>query len=84
MTEHKLRVAREMIAGGRHTMQEIADTIGVGRATLYRHLEPLEQVPCGVAAREHASASSTPIASTPAAVGATAVWGTSAHEQRTR
>jgi DNA invertase Pin-like site-specific DNA recombinase len=29
MTEHKLRVAREMPAAGRHTMQEIADTIGV-------------------------------------------------------
>lgn len=39
MTEHKLRVAREMLAARQHTMREIADTIGVGRATLYRHLE---------------------------------------------
>ena len=39
MTEHKLRIARKMLAARQHTMQEIADTIGVGRATLYRHLE---------------------------------------------
>jgi transposase-like protein len=39
ITEHKLRVAREMLDGGQHTMQQIADTIGVGRATLYRHLD---------------------------------------------
>jgi DNA invertase Pin-like site-specific DNA recombinase len=81
MTEHKLRVAREMLAGGRHTMQEIADTIGVGRATLYRHVERLEQVRGGVEAREHASASSAPVASPPAAVGAAAVWTPSAQDQ---
>ena len=40
ITEHKLRVAREMLADGQHTMQQIAETIGVGRATLYRHLQP--------------------------------------------
>lgn len=40
ITEDKLRVARELLAGGQHTMQQIAATIGVGRATLYRHLEP--------------------------------------------
>jgi len=39
ITDEKLRVARDMLAGGQHTMQQIADTIGVGRATLYRHLE---------------------------------------------
>jgi DNA invertase Pin-like site-specific DNA recombinase len=39
MTEHKLRVAREMLATGEHTMAQIAATLGVGRATLYRHLE---------------------------------------------
>jgi hypothetical protein len=39
VTEHKLRVAGEMLDGGQHTMQQIADTIGVGRATLYRHLD---------------------------------------------
>jgi DNA invertase Pin-like site-specific DNA recombinase len=39
MTERKLRVAREMLATGEHTMAQIAATLGVGRATLYRHLE---------------------------------------------
>ena len=39
ITEDKLRVARELVAGGERTMQEIADMIGVGRATLYRHLD---------------------------------------------
>ena len=39
VTDEKLRVARDMLAGGQHTMQQIADTIGVGRATLYRHLD---------------------------------------------
>ncbi|MFL5864125.1 MAG: hypothetical protein ACJ780_25700, partial [Solirubrobacteraceae bacterium] len=59
--------------GGRHTMQEIADTIGVGRATLYRHLELVEQVDAGVEARERrsASGSSAPAASTQAAARAT-------------
>jgi transposase-like protein len=38
-TNEKLRVARDVLAGGQHTMQQIADPIGVGRATLYRHLE---------------------------------------------
>jgi hypothetical protein len=34
MTEHKLRVAREKLATGEHTMAQIAGTLGVGRATL--------------------------------------------------
>jgi DNA invertase Pin-like site-specific DNA recombinase len=38
MTEQKLRVAREMLASGEHTMKAIAATVGVSRATLYRHL----------------------------------------------
>jgi len=40
MTEDKRRVARELLAGGEHTMAQIAGTLGVGRATLYRHLQP--------------------------------------------
>jgi len=39
VTEDKLRIAREMLAGGEHTMQQIAAAVGVGRATLYRHLD---------------------------------------------
>lgn len=49
VTDRLLVVAREMLAGGRHTMQEIADTIEVGPATLYRHLEPAEHVRAGFA-----------------------------------
>jgi len=39
MTPGKLRVAREMLEDGEHTITEIAQTIGVGRATVYRHVE---------------------------------------------
>ncbi len=38
MTPAKLRVARHMLDGG-NTITEIAATIGVGRGTLYSHLE---------------------------------------------
>jgi len=38
MTASKLAVAREMYASGDHTIAEIAQTVGVGRATVYRHL----------------------------------------------
>lgn len=57
ITEEKLRVASELLAGGQHTMQQISETIGVGRATLYRHLDhprartpPPSVVPTAVAA----------------------------------
>jgi DNA invertase Pin-like site-specific DNA recombinase len=40
MTPAKLAVARRMLDSGEHTITEIAATIGVGRATLYRHLTP--------------------------------------------
>lgn len=40
MTPAKLRVAWQMLTEDRHTITEIARTIGVGRATLYRHLDP--------------------------------------------
>lgn len=39
MTPKKLAVAREMYDSKKHTMEEIAQTVGVSRATLYRHLE---------------------------------------------
>jgi DNA invertase Pin-like site-specific DNA recombinase len=46
MTPVKLATARQLLDSGEHTLAEIARTIGVGRATLYRHLgEPsAEQV----------------------------------------
>jgi DNA invertase Pin-like site-specific DNA recombinase len=43
IAEHKVRVAQDMIAGGGHTVQQIAETIGVGRATLNRHLATTER-----------------------------------------
>jgi DNA invertase Pin-like site-specific DNA recombinase len=38
MTPHKLRVAREMYASGQYTVAAIAKTLGVSRASIYRHL----------------------------------------------
>jgi DNA invertase Pin-like site-specific DNA recombinase len=38
MTEQKIRLARQMLATENMTMHEIAGALGVGRATLYRHL----------------------------------------------
>jgi DNA invertase Pin-like site-specific DNA recombinase len=38
MTAHKLRVAQEMYRSGQYTVSAIAQTLGVSRASLYRHL----------------------------------------------
>ena len=38
MTPTKIRQARAMYDEGGHTVQEIADTFGVSRPTIYRHL----------------------------------------------
>ena len=38
MTPHKLRVAREMYASKQYTVAAIAKTLGVSRASIYRHL----------------------------------------------
>ncbi len=38
MTPTKVRQARAMYDGGQHTVQEIAETFGVSRPTIYRHL----------------------------------------------
>lgn len=38
MTPTKARQARVMYDAGEHTVQEIADTFGVSRPTIYRHL----------------------------------------------
>ena len=35
---HKLRVAREMYASGQYTVAAIATTLGVSRASIYRHV----------------------------------------------
>lgn len=39
MTSNKIRQARSMYDSGNHTVQEIADTFGVSRPTIYRHLQ---------------------------------------------
>lgn len=44
MTAGKLRIARQMLDAGNSTITEIAATIGVGRATLYRHLDLTPEV----------------------------------------
>jgi DNA invertase Pin-like site-specific DNA recombinase len=38
MTPDKVRVAREMYASRRYTVAAIAKTLGVSRASIYRHL----------------------------------------------
>jgi DNA invertase Pin-like site-specific DNA recombinase len=45
MTPAKLRIARQMLATGEHTISEIAATIGVGRGTVYRHLDSVRDAP---------------------------------------
>jgi hypothetical protein len=50
MSEDKLQTDHRVLAGGEHTMVQIAGTIGVGRATLYRHLEKPAVTPNPLAA----------------------------------
>ena len=38
MTGHKLQVAQEMYRSGQYTVAAIAKTLGVSRASIYRHL----------------------------------------------
>jgi DNA invertase Pin-like site-specific DNA recombinase len=38
LTGHKLQVARELYASGQYTVAAIAKTLGVSRASIYRHL----------------------------------------------
>jgi len=38
MTPAKLKTAREMYDSKQHTVAAIADTIGMSRASIYRHL----------------------------------------------
>ena len=40
MTGYKLQVAQEMYASGQYTVATIAKTLGVSRASSYRHLTP--------------------------------------------
>ena len=38
MTPEKVKIAREMYASREYTVEAIAETIGVSRKTVYRHL----------------------------------------------
>jgi predicted transcriptional regulator YheO len=38
LSGHKLQVARELYASGQYTVAAIAKTLGVSRASVYRHL----------------------------------------------
>ena len=51
MTPTRIRQARAMYDAGEHTVQEIADTFGVSRPTVYRHLDTTTRVK--PAARPH-------------------------------
>ncbi|MGH3804558.1 MAG: helix-turn-helix domain-containing protein, partial [Pseudonocardiaceae bacterium] len=48
MTPGKLATARQLYDGKAHTVAQIAEIVGVSRATLYRHLEPSEQRPASM------------------------------------
>ena len=41
MTAHKLQVAQEMYGSGQYTVTAIAATLGVSRASIYRHRLPV-------------------------------------------
>ena len=87
MSKDKLATTRELLAGGGHTMQQIADTIGVGRATLYRHLEkhPPTATPDPAAPALAAPATETPPAITsPAPAGGTRAKGALPSVQKAR
>jgi DNA invertase Pin-like site-specific DNA recombinase len=43
MTAHKARVVQEMYGSGRYTVAAIAKTLGVSRASMYRHLTNPDQ-----------------------------------------
>jgi DNA invertase Pin-like site-specific DNA recombinase len=45
MTPTRVSQARAMYDAGQHTVQEIADTFGVTRPTIYRHLSPMSPKP---------------------------------------
>lgn len=49
MTPNKVAQARAMYDAGEHTVQEIADTFGVSRPTVYRHLTARGAVAAGPA-----------------------------------
>ena len=38
MTAHKLQAAEEMYRSGQYTVSAIATTLGVSRASIYRHV----------------------------------------------
>jgi DNA invertase Pin-like site-specific DNA recombinase len=38
LTGHRLKVAQEMYMSGQYTVSAIATTLGVSRASIYRHL----------------------------------------------
>ena len=40
MTTDKVRLARQMYDSREHTVEAIAKTLGVSRASIYRHLDP--------------------------------------------
>jgi DNA invertase Pin-like site-specific DNA recombinase len=52
MTAHKARVAQEMYRSGQYTVATIATTLGVSRASIYRHVADSSRQPRGTAARQ--------------------------------
>jgi predicted transcriptional regulator len=45
LSGHRLRVAQELYASGQYTVAAIAKTLGVSRASIYRHLSDADGRP---------------------------------------
>ena len=59
LTPDKLAVARQMHASRQHTMEAIAEVVGVSRATLYRHLDNTQAPPAKPTGRSKKPAKKT-------------------------
>ena len=58
LTGSKLQVARELYASGQYTVAAIAKTLGVSRASIYRHLSKADSR-LGLPAHEQLAPKST-------------------------
>lgn len=53
MTHKELALVRRMYDSQKHTVDAIAETVGVSRATIYRHLAPPAEARAKPAAHDH-------------------------------
>jgi hypothetical protein len=65
MTAQKVALARQMYDTREHTVAAIARTLGVNRASIYRHLDVDGAIPAGAPEAAQATASSSSSSSSP-------------------